>query len=177
MAERTTFIKLDRNIQRWRWYQDGNTFRVFVHLLIKANVSDCDFQTITVHRGQLVTSIRHLANEIGISQKAVRVALGHLEETHEVAKSSNSKYTVITVLNYDAYQNRAQSTANKGQAKGKQRANEGQQYKNNKNISSNEDIKNDKNTAEPIRRVYADGLPPMTEEELQAHIRGLREQD
>ena len=29
MAEKSTFIKLDRNIVKWRWYKDINTFKVF----------------------------------------------------------------------------------------------------------------------------------------------------
>ena len=48
MAETTTFIKLDRNIRSWRWYKDPNTMRVFIDLLLDANISDRDFMGITV---------------------------------------------------------------------------------------------------------------------------------
>ena len=36
MAEKTTFIKLDRNIIRWQYYKDPIVMRVFLHLLLTA---------------------------------------------------------------------------------------------------------------------------------------------
>ena len=84
MAEKSTFIKIDRNILKWRWYEDANTFRVFVHLIIKANIRDADFERITVKRGQLVTSYPHLSRDLGISVKSARTAIKHLKETGEV---------------------------------------------------------------------------------------------
>ena len=44
VADQTTFIKIDRNIMDWRWYQDPNTFRLFVHLILRANIRDHDFE-------------------------------------------------------------------------------------------------------------------------------------
>lgn len=123
MAETSTFVKLDRNILKWRWYKDETTFRLFVHLIINANISDCGFEKITVRRGQLVTSYPHLAYDLGVSVKKIRTALNHLKETGEVAVSSCSKYSVITVLNYDKYQSNGQSN---GQPEGSQRADKGQ---------------------------------------------------
>ena len=175
MAEKTTFIKLDRNIQRWRWWGNDLTFKVFCYLLMNANVEDRDFENITVHRGQLVTSFAHIASDCLTTINKVRKVIERLESTHEITKCSTPKYTVITVLNYDLYQKSTKKSTNESQTNPKRITNKSQQYKNNKNISK--DIKNKKNTASPVRKVYADGLPPMTEEELQAHIRSLREQD
>ena len=31
------WIKIHRQILEWEWYSDTNTFRVFLHLLLKAN--------------------------------------------------------------------------------------------------------------------------------------------
>ena len=63
MPKKSTFIKLNRKILKWRWYQDANTFRVFVHLILLANVTDRDFENITIQRGQLVTSQSHLSKD------------------------------------------------------------------------------------------------------------------
>ena len=97
-------IKLHRRMTKWRWYRDGNTMRLFLHLILTANWEDCDFETITVHRGQRVASRRTLAEEIGMSEREVRTAINHLISTNEVTSVSTSKYTVFTVINYDAYQ-------------------------------------------------------------------------
>ena len=38
------YIKLHRSIMDWRWYDDPNTFRMFVHLLLKANHAAKDWR-------------------------------------------------------------------------------------------------------------------------------------
>lgn len=140
MAEPSTFIKLDRNILDWRWYKDHNTYKLFTYFLIKANVTDQPWKDIIVKRGQFVTSFAHMSEETGLTVKEVRSALNRLKRTQEVAQSSTAQYTVITVLNYEKYQSGAQFGANKGHTKGKPRANEGQQYKNDKNDKNEKEI-------------------------------------
>lgn len=146
-AEPSTYIKLDRNMQTWRWYKDANTFRVFVHLLFRANIKDADFERITVHRGELVTSYPHLAKDLDISIQSARTAITHLKSTGEITVKSYSKFSVITVLNYDKYQSvqQAKQQATNRQVTGNQQATNNNQrnkeIKNERNIDSNESIK------------------------------------
>ena len=130
MAETTTFIKIDRNIRNWRWYQDSNTMRVFLDLLINANISDCDCRGVTIHRGEIATSYASIAERLGLTVKQARVALDHLKRTGEVAVKIYPKFQVISILCYDKYQTKGQGI---GHPKGRQRAGKGQQSKNNKN--------------------------------------------
>jgi biotin operon repressor len=109
MAEKTTFITIDRNITRWRWYQDANTMRVFIHLILNANIKDHGFERITVRRGQLVTSYPHLARDLGISVQNARTAIKNLKLTGEITVKRYPKYSVITILNYGYYQKSQQS--------------------------------------------------------------------
>lgn len=127
MADKTTFIKLDRNIIHWGWYKDGNTFRVFVHLLLMANIKPGKFMNVEIKRGELATSQKSIAESLGISIKCVRTALKHLQEGGEVAVKRHPKFTVISIPRYDYYQANGQST---GTTTGSQRAVEGQQSKN-----------------------------------------------
>lgn len=117
MAEKTTWIKLDRNILQWQWYKDHNTKEVFIHLLLKANVKPHGFMGVTIGRGELATSINSLAAETGLSLKNVRTALKHLEATGEVAIKRHSRFSVISILSYDRYQDKRHSN---GQSSGKQ---------------------------------------------------------
>lgn len=151
MPEKSTFIKLNRKILKWRWYQDANTYRVFVHLLLTANVTDRDFEQVTVKRGQLVTSVAHISRDLKISVKSVRTALEHLKSTNEVAIQTTPKYSIITINNYNEYQKVANNWANEGQTRGKRGANEGQQYKNDKECKRM--IKNEReDTLAPLGR-------------------------
>lgn len=147
MPEKSTFIKLNRKILKWRWYHDPNTFRVFVHLILKANVTDRDFERITVRRGQVVTSVARLSEDLKISVKSVRTALEHLKSTNELTIKTTSKYSIITVNKYDEYQRPSNTWANNGQTIGKSVADEGHQYKNDKEC--NRMIKNERGQTLP----------------------------
>ncbi len=99
------YIKLDRKLLKWRWYKDGNTVRVFLHILLTANYADSDFENITVCRGQLVTSYKAISDSLGISVQSTRTAIKHLKSTGEITVETFPKYSVITVKNYGLYQN------------------------------------------------------------------------
>lgn len=110
MYHADTFVKLNRKILDWKWYQDATTFRVFVHLILKANVFDNDFQNITVHRGQLVTSYGRIAGDLGfyknsnINVEPIRTAIRHLKKTGEITTERIQKGLLITINNYEKYQ-------------------------------------------------------------------------
>ena len=101
----TTYIKLDRSITRWAWYTDADTFRVFIHLLIKANIEDFPFCNVIIKRGSLATSNGSVADELRISVGRVRKAMGHLKETGEIKTKRYNKFQIVTIVNYDFYQN------------------------------------------------------------------------
>lgn len=104
MAGVKTYIKLFRSLEDWRWYKDANTMRVWIHLLLHANIKDCDFEKITVHRGQLVTSYASLAEALGLSVQNVRTAIDHLKCTGEITSTKYPKYQVISIVCFDTYQ-------------------------------------------------------------------------
>jgi len=133
MADTTTWVKIDRNILNWRWYQDGNTARVFLHLLLTANIKDHDFQTDTIHRGEVATSIGHIAKALDITYSQARTAIYHLIDSKEIASRKRPKYLVFTVLNYEKYQGVARSSHDASQANRTIIASASQQSKNNKN--------------------------------------------
>lgn len=122
------FVKINRKILSWEWYKDTVTFKVFIHLILTANISDTKWKGKEIPRGSLLTSVSKLSAETNLSVKQVRTALEHLKRTNEVAIETSPQFTVITIKNYNLYQQRASETANKGQTKGKQGANEGQTY-------------------------------------------------
>ncbi len=118
----TGWVKLHRQLLNWEWYNDVNTTRVFLHLLIVANHKDNKWRGIDIKRGQRLTSVSALASETNLSIKNIRTSIKRLKSTNEVASYSTAQHTVFTMVNYDLYQDEASEVANKGQAKGKQGA-------------------------------------------------------
>ena len=130
------YIKLYRQVMKWEWYDDANTFRLFIHLLLKANYEDAQWRGLKIKRGQLFTSIGHLSHELKISNKAIRIALDKLIKTKEVASEGASNGTMITICKYDSYQSSFNAEGQtEGQTKGERGAT------NNKN-NNNKEIKN-----------------------------------
>ena len=104
MEKENGWIKLHRKITEWEWYDDGNTFRTFIHLLLTANHADMMYKGKNVKRGQSSTSIRKLASELNIDEKTVQRCLRNLEATKEIKTEPTKSGTLITIRKYDDYQ-------------------------------------------------------------------------
>jgi hypothetical protein len=137
------WIKLHRKLIDWEWYKDVNTFKLFLHLLLKANTEIKKWQGQTINRGQLITSLKNLSHETGLTEKEVRTALSKLEKTKEVGKQTTSVNTTLTMLNYDLYQSMGKPTdkqkANEGQSRGKRGATT-KEYKEEEELKEDKEI-------------------------------------
>ena len=133
----TGWIKLNRKILDWRWYKDANTFRVFIYLLLIANVKDGGYFTDTIHRGEVVVTIGSLAKALDITYNQARKALEHLKETNEITTTARSKYLIISIVNYNEYQDNHTQNTTKTQPEHNQSTTKSQVLS--KNIRNKED--------------------------------------
>lgn len=108
----STWIKLHRQIIEWEWYSDNNCFRVFVHLLLKANYKEKRYKGIELKVGSVITSRDILARETGLSSQQIRTALTKLISTNEITSKTSSKGTIIQIVNYEKYQVATSETTN-----------------------------------------------------------------
>src|SRR5690606_7629802 len=97
-------IILHRDIMEWEWYQSPNVFRVYIHLLIKANFKDKKWQGQLIKRGELITSIGHLSSELMITHQSIRTVLSKHESSDYILLRTTNKFTLITLVNYDNLQ-------------------------------------------------------------------------
>lgn len=118
----TGYVKISRKLMKWGWYRDGNTCRLFLHMILKANWKDGEYQGVTIPCGSFASTYQELAQEIGLSVKNVRTALEHLKKTGEVVVSRHAKFSVITVRNYSMYQTFGSQVAENRQSDGIQTA-------------------------------------------------------
>lgn len=87
--------------------KDPTAFIVYTYLLCKANHSDTVISdnktedTITINRGQTITSFRKLSEETGLSEQQVRTAVKKLISAKYITQRSTRYYTIFTLCHYD----------------------------------------------------------------------------
>ncbi|KAA6233128.1 hypothetical protein EKD00_01895 [Chlorobium phaeovibrioides] len=158
--DNNSFITLHRRIMQWEWYTDANTIRVFLHLILTANHKETRWRGELIKRGQVLTGLNQLSRDLKLSVKKIRVALEHLISTGEVANRSTNKYRVITIINYNAYQDRKEREGQAGrqterQSKGNQRAASNNVNKGNNKKEEGRKVQNPGFSVEFIEKAWA----------------------
>lgn len=100
----TGFIKLPRSLLDWRWYGDLNTRSLFIHMLMTAAWEDTPHMNLMLKRGQCCTTVKELATINQQTIQQTRTALNHLVSTNEITIEPTPQFSIITLLNYDRYQ-------------------------------------------------------------------------
>lgn len=98
------WIKLHRKFLNWEWWQDHNTARLFMTLLLLANHEDNKWRGVTILRGQLVTGLHSLSETSGLSIQSIRTSLAKLKSTNEITIKPTNQFSIITICNYNTYQ-------------------------------------------------------------------------
>lgn len=137
------FIKLDRKFQDWKWKRKPNMVAVWVHLLLKANYKDNEWQNSVIPKGSFITSISEIARETGLTIQQTRTCISNLQITNEITVYTTNKYTLITINKWEEYQSNEENQQANQQAiiskSNKQITNKlttSKEVKNSKNIES-----------------------------------------
>lgn len=102
--ENQGFIKVYRKMLKWEWFTEPNTSHLFMYLLLSANYTPQKWHGNVIQRGQLLTNLKDIQKDTGISLQSVRTCLKRLVKTKEITVEPTNKYSIITVCNYDNYQ-------------------------------------------------------------------------
>lgn len=117
MTMNNGWIKLHRKFLDSSLIGNANYIATFTVLLLLASHSDTEFihgnVLIKLKRGQLVTGRKKLSSLTGIKEGTIQSILKTLETIHVIQQQTNNRYRVITIINYDKYQDGQQQTDNK----------------------------------------------------------------
>ncbi|EUD97060.1 primosome subunit DnaD [Staphylococcus aureus M0643] len=161
----TGWISIDRSIQNHWLFKEKRTFSKFeawIYLLMEANHSKAKVpignQIVTVERGQRLTSILTLSDLFNWSRFKVKTFLDLLESDGMLEVKTTSKYTLITIVNYDFYQseqgrnqhqNDIKPTSKQHQSNINPTTNQ-QQINTNKNVKNGDNVKNGENEKKKV---------------------------
>ena len=116
-AHRLTFISMDNKgwILVWRkiidtsFYKDSYALHLALHLLLRANHIEKKIlfnkKDLIIKRGQVCCGRYTLAEETGIKPSTVRDKLQLLKNIGFLDIKSNNKFSIVTIINYEGYQN------------------------------------------------------------------------
>lgn len=156
-----TWIKLYRSILDWEWYDDSKMVHLFIHLLVKANHKNGEWRGIKIKRGQLLTGIFSLCQQTKISPQSVRTCLKKLKSTNEITIESTNNYSIITLCNYENYQDKKSKNndpTNKPLTNGQQTGNKPTNYKQEYTARILKNEKNEREVVTPARALIFNDL-------------------
>lgn len=128
------WVTLHRKFLQWEWFDKPEMVQLFIWLLLNANYADKKWQGTVIKRGQLLTTTPKIMEALRLTERQTRTCISRLKSTGEVTVKTTNKYSIITICNYDRYQddNFSNVGQNDGQsvtqATDKRRTNDGRLY-------------------------------------------------
>lgn len=120
------WIKINRDLRNHWCASDPNFLAVWFHLLSSANWQDkktlINGKLVTVKRGQLIFGLNAWSDKTGVSVKRLRRIIDVFLDDGMLGKQNFSKYSIISITNWEEYQVEGKQGAGTGQAEGRQRA-------------------------------------------------------
>lgn len=98
------FVKDYRSTLDWEWFTDVNTAHLWEYIRLRVNYEDSSYRGITVRRGEMLESIRKIAERTGMTVQNVRTSLSHLQSTGEVTCKPTRQGMLINAVNYAKFQ-------------------------------------------------------------------------
>lgn len=145
------YIKLDRKLLNWGWFKNGDMLKLWVYLLLTAQHQDTLVNGILLKRGQVLFGRKQASKDTGISEQSVRTCITRLKSTNEITTISTNKYTIITILKYDEYQNNNKKPTTKTTNKLTNN-----QPTTNQQLTTYNNVNNDNNVKKYKRDIYKD---------------------
>lgn len=129
--------------------KDNDYFKVWIYLLLNATHKNMKVlfgnTTIELKPGQLVTGREKLAKECSISESKIERIIKTLKIEQQIEQQTNSKGRLITILNWEEYQENEQQI---DQQVNNNRTTSEQQVNTNNNVNN---VKNDNNVINNIK--------------------------
>jgi predicted transcriptional regulator len=105
-------------------FKNDKLFRVFMFCLLRAQHAAGDQlvgdSVVHLKAGQLATGRIAISDKTGLSQQNVRTAISKLEKLGILTIKPTTKYSVITMINWEKYQQTNQQVTNKQPASNQQ---------------------------------------------------------
>ena len=132
--------KLNNNDSSFQYCRNNDHRWMFIMSLLMANYEDKVWNGIEVKRGQFLTSRKHFAKASHTTERKVRDFFDNLSKVSFLTTKTTNRYTLVTICNYDRYQNLTnyfkEKRPTEGPTKGQQRATTKEYIKKEKEVNA-----------------------------------------
>lgn len=135
------FIRLNRQLTEWEWFDNSQMVHIWIYFLLKANYQDCKWRGIDIPRGSFVTSLDAICKDTGLSLQNVRTCISRLKSTGEITIKVTNRFSIVTVCKYDEY-NPIENETNKQTNKPANNQLTSKQQATNKQLTTDNNINN-----------------------------------
>lgn len=113
------WIKLDQDIIKNKIFQNSILLKLFIYCLCRASLTEKDWRpkqgvkTVHLMPGDFITSRHTIAQDLGCSESSAYRWLKQLEKDGCIKIKVNSRFSHISVVNWEQYQNQSQNVNSK----------------------------------------------------------------
>ena len=100
------WIVISKKLLKWQWFHKPNMVQLWIYFLLRANWHQSKWEGLTIERGQVVTGLKRIRKDTGLSIQSIRTCIERLKSTGEITIKSTNKYSIITIRNYNQYQDK-----------------------------------------------------------------------
>jgi hypothetical protein len=98
------YFLLHKKIINWEWFSDPKSVALWIYILANTNYTESEYRGHIIKRGQAAIGRKRASVVTGLSQQEIRTRLKRFETNKQITTKSTTNFSIITVLNYDDYQ-------------------------------------------------------------------------
>lgn len=139
------WISLHRKLLESKIFQNEKLLKVFIYCLLKAShiehQQQVGRQVVTIKPGQFVFGRKKAAMELDMKESTVRDYMNLLKYDNTIDIKSTNKYSIVTIVNWELYQDTNEKRDNKNDSKDdNKKTAEGQQINTNNNDNNGNNV-------------------------------------
>jgi hypothetical protein len=99
------WYKQQRYIVERPWFKDADMVQLYTYLKSMAYVTDGKYKGIIIRRGSCPTTRSEMSEMTGLSARTIDRVLRRLVSYNEIIVKANNKFSIVTICDYDNYDN------------------------------------------------------------------------
>lgn len=152
------WISLHRKMLQSDIFQNEKMFKIFMYCLMKATHKErkqrVGMQVIDLEKGQFIFGRNVAASELNMNESTVYQYVKILEEDGAITIDSNNKFSVVSVVNWEFYQDNNNNVTTKEQQNNNKITTKEQQNNTNNNVNNVDNVNKEQDPFSEEQKIF-----------------------